>query len=69
MANFLFEIDLKSRRNKARCELLMNVSAFELFERVARVKNYKYLTKRDCVDLFFNLSRNIASASLEIYLQ
>jgi hypothetical protein len=39
-ASFSFEIDLKSRRSKARCELEMNGSAFETFEIVTQLKYY-----------------------------
>jgi hypothetical protein len=38
--SFSFEIDLKSRRHKARCELKMNDTAIESFEIVTRVQYY-----------------------------
>jgi hypothetical protein len=35
--SFQFEIDLKSRRKKYRCEIEMNGTALELIEKVIRV--------------------------------
>jgi hypothetical protein len=44
-SNLSFENHLKSRRNKERCELEMNDSAFDTIEIVTRVKYYYILNQ------------------------